>query len=101
MKEGDIKTVTSVCKARMCDFVDGCEEKATLRHTFLLEDARHNPASRGYRGDDISWASDDEVFSCAAHEDQVRWHQVPYGMKWCSTFSIERFPHMFLYWENQ
>lgn len=75
------------------------EVEAVKKHTFLYENARRNPASSGYGGDDISWCSDETKFACAEHDEKVR-RDSPDGMAWCATYSFERFPHMFLEWDR-
>jgi len=70
-----------------------CGEDSTRKITFLYENARNNPASSGYRGDDISWCSDAEEYACDEHKEQVRWNP-PDNMKWCSEFDGKRYPHM-------
>ena len=64
-----------------------CGEPAMHRMTFLLENARRNPASSAYRGDDISYRSDAQAFACNFHKEDVR-RNVPSGMKWCSNFYV-------------
>ena len=96
--EGDVKTETYKRVRRICD---DCGEAATHRLTFLYENARANPASAGYRGDDISWCSDAEAWSCDAHKETVR-RAAPRGMEWCSSFPVSpRFAHMFLHWQEE
>lgn len=70
-----------------------CGETATQRHTFLLENARRNPASTAYGKDDVSWCADEEVFTCNEHG---RAAQRRAG--WCASFGAARFPHMFQFW---
>lgn len=95
--EGDTKTETYKRVRRECD---ECGEPATHRITFLLENARRNPASSAYGGDDITWCSDAEAWSCDAHKDAVR-RASPRGMEWCSSFPISaRLAHMFLHWQE-
>jgi hypothetical protein len=89
--EGEIKVVR---KTRVRIECENCGEFATKRHTYLLENARRNPASSAYRHDDCSWCSDGDVFTCDACKPTA-----PNGMHWCSTFSVsDRFAHMFLSW---
>jgi hypothetical protein len=78
----------------------GCGEPATRRHTYLLPNARGNPASSAYGKDDCSWCSDHEVFTCAdCHGGRAPTVE---GYGWCSTFTLQpgssRFAHMFLTW---
>lgn len=97
MKEGQRKIVEYILEHRACDI---CGEPATSKLSFLLENARNNPASKGYRRDDTSWSSDENRFSCETHKDTTR-QEPPEGMSWCSTFSEERFPQMFLDWQSK
>jgi hypothetical protein len=98
MDRNQIKTVVYVCRARSCE---ECGEDATMRLTFLFPHARTNPASKGYRGDDISWAADEEAFACYTHEHEVRKsYQREGNLEWCSTFQFSNFPHMGLYWSK-
>ena len=94
--EGDIEIYTRIRKRHQCD---SCGLPATQRVTFLLLNARHNPASAGYRGDDISWCSDDEKFACEDCKVKVR-RNPPSVHDWCSMYPLDRFPHMGLYWEK-
>lgn len=95
--EGETKIVERARVRRECE---ECGEPATKRHTYLLPDARRNPASSGYGGDDISWCSDHEAFTCDSCPEPR-----PDGYRWCSTFSVSpenmRFSHMFLRWEER
>jgi len=74
-----------------------CKEPATRRVSYLLENARSNPRSSGYRKDNIAWCSDEESFACEEHVGTVE-RDAPPGMKWGSTFDIKKFQHMGLYW---
>ena len=94
IKEGDRRT--QVCKRRLCE---QCGEDATWRCTFLLPNARRNPASEAFAHDDCSWCSDGEVFLCDACKQEGRKIGKKMGMEECSSFPYERFPHMLLYWE--
>ena len=77
-----------------------CGDPATMRHTFLLPNARTNPASFGYRKDDVSWwCSDRDVHSCEECKRDAERFGESEGLKWCSTFTLgDRFAHMFLEW---
>lgn len=95
--EGDTKTETYRRVRRECD---ECGEAATHRLAFLYENARSNPASSGYRGDDISWCSDAEAWSCDAHKETVR-RAAPRGMEWCASFTLAAGrANMFLHWQE-
>jgi len=97
MKEGRIRTIKEICKRRLCE---KCGEPATHKLTFLLPNARANPASSAYRHDDCSWCSDKAMFVCDSHERE-RWTIAEeLGMEWCAAFPFnKRHEHMFLYWE--
>jgi len=93
--EGDIEVVTRIRVRSMCDVCG--ENPAVFKHTFLLENARRNPASRAYRRDDCSWCEDERVFVCEEHKND---RTPPIGYEWCSTFDASRLPHLFLYWRE-
>ena len=95
MEKGDIKIRKFICKQRECNI---CGEPATHCLTFLFDNARRNPASKGYGRDDISWCSDEEKYACEEHKDQIR-RNPPEGMNWCSDFN-ERHLHRVLYWNE-
>lgn len=59
--EGEVKTKTLEHKRACCD---ECGEPAHYKHSYLLPNARTNPASSGYRRDDISWCEDKEAYTC-------------------------------------
>ena len=89
--EGDVQYIKRTRSRHDCDV---CGEPADFRISFLLENARSNPASSGYRGDDISWCSDAERYVCAEHREE---RSAPNGYRWCSTCDLSKFPHMGLY----
>ena len=99
--EGDRKIVEKVRVRRTCD---ACGAPATRKHTYLNEGsagARNNTNSSAYGRDDCSWCSDYDQYLCQeCHKRDVE-DDVPQGYKWCATFSIERFPHMFLWWQER
>lgn len=86
VKPGTRKTVTYEYRQAECEV---CGEPAMHKLTFLLHNARSNPNSSGYRGDDISWCEDDKKYSCEAHKDGVR-RDPPDGMEWCSDFYVTK-----------
>ena len=95
--EGDIETIRRVRRRHTCD---NCGEIAHFKHTFLLPNARTNPASKGYGKDDISWCSDEYQFSCRDGECQRAMRKMD-GYGWCASYPAnESFTHMFLYWEE-
>lgn len=89
-REGTRRIITQEYIRHECEL---CGEPATKRHSYLLPDARRNPASSGYGKDDISWCADDEAFTCDGCRDPAR-----DGMAWCGAFSGERFHHMLHFW---
>jgi len=94
---GEGERRVQIRRRRDCDW---CGEPATKRVTFLLKNARGNPASSAYRHDDCSWCSDAEAFSCDECQREAE-RKAPDGMSWCATFSAaERYPHMLLYWDE-
>jgi hypothetical protein len=89
--EGDTKQVV-----RMRAECDECGDPAHFRHTYLLPNARTNPASAGYRRDDISWCSDHETFTCKTCK-----RPAIDGYETCSTFPASaQFAHLFLKWKD-
>lgn len=94
-EEGNVKIVKRTMACRSCD---NCRDPAYYKHTFLLPNARNNPASKAYGKDDCSWCSDEEQFACKKIECQNQMRRLE-GYSWCATFpAITRFAHMFLYW---
>ena len=93
--QGDVKTTTQKRVRRICDI---CGEDAHYKHTWLLKGTRSNPASKAYGRDDCTWCEDDCTFTCRECKNKAR---PPEGYVTCSIFSaVERFAHMFLYWEE-
>ena len=91
--KGEGETVI-VRKTRVRRSCDQCGAHATRKQTFLLENARNNPASSAYGGDDVSWCEDAHEYLC---DDCTP--DVPRGHKTCSQFLVgDRFAHMFLEW---
>lgn len=97
MQVGQTRTIKQRYKRKGCEF---CEEPATHKLTFLLPNARANPASSAYCHDDCSWCSDKAVFVCDEHERDSQKIANDLGMGWCASFPYERFKHMFEYWED-
>jgi hypothetical protein len=91
---GDLNVV--VTRAVWAECVE-CDAPATCRVTYLLNGARHNPASRAYGRDDCTWLEDYHNFACGEHERAVE-HNPPNGYGYCSTFQLSAFPHMGLVW---
>jgi len=97
IKVGTRRVIEQVYLRYECE---NCGEPATSRHTYLMPGARTNPQSAAYGRDDVSWCSDHEVLTCdkctkADHEESV-----PYGYRWCASFSGERFLHMLHFWSE-
>jgi hypothetical protein len=96
--EGDTRITTEKYTRIECEI---CEEPAIYRTSFLLSNARSNPASSGYGGDDISWCSDAEVFLCEEHKREAERDHCPEGMSFCSRMTFgERFAHVFHHWKK-
>ena len=95
--EGETETITRV-RIRIC--CDNCGEPAHFKYTFLLPNARSNPASSGYGGDDISRCSDAEQYSCR-NKECIREMRRMDGYGWCSMYPANKhFARMFLTWEE-
>jgi len=94
--EDEIVTVTKKRVRRSCD---NCGNPAYYMFTFLLPEARSNPASSAYKKDDVSWSSDAKRFSCVKGECVRKLRQLE-GYRWCAEFSAPKFPHMFLFWKE-
>ncbi len=93
--EGEVRRTTQVRVRRHCA---ECGEPAHYKHTFLLPNARRDPASNGYGRDDLSWCEDEAVFACRDHKREL---QQLRGYELGSTFfATERFAHLFLYWKD-
>ncbi len=96
--EEQTRTIKQTLKRRECDMCIG--KPATHQLTFLLPNARSNPASSAYGRDDCSWCSDEKLFACDECEKD-KWNIAEkIGMKWCSDFSYKNFKHLFEYWEE-
>lgn len=72
---------------------DECGEDSTCKITFLMNNYRNNPASKGYGRDDCSWCSDAFAHACPVCQDKIR-QNPPSGHVWVSIFDGKRFPHM-------
>lgn len=99
--EGDVEVIK---RTRVRVECGNCGEDADQRHTYLLPDARRNPHSSGYRGDDISRCCDHDCFTCRACRDQHwRGHEPNVeGYEWCSTYTCgPQYAHLFLRWREQ
>lgn len=96
MEEDETRTLKQICKRRRCEV---CNEPATFQLTFLLPNARGNPASHGFGKDDISWYADEKMFVCDEHEKKRYSLAEDMGMVWCASFPYNRFKHLLLYWE--
>jgi len=96
--EGDTKTIIRTRVRRKCK---NCGEPATMKHTYLMANARNNPASSAYRHDDCTWCSDHELYLCENCKQRDCEADVPDSYEWCSTFIADRMPHLFLYWSDQ
>lgn len=91
---GDTRTITQEYRIRPCEV---CGENATHRLTYLLPNARTNPASRGYGRDELTWCADAERIVCATHAENPR-SSAPAGTEWCAEFNGALRPHMIGEW---
>ena len=99
--EGETRTVIKTRVRRECD---GCGGPATHKHTYLNDApvaARRNPASSAYGRDDCTWCSDYDQYLCDGCDRKDYEGDVPDGHHWCSTFKVDRLPHLFLYWHER
>ena len=97
MQEGDKRI--QICRRRKCEI---CGELATHQLTFLLPKARINPASSGYRKDDLTYCSDRKLFVCDEHQNERYQFAKNWGIEWCADFPYnDRFKHLFLCWEKK
>jgi hypothetical protein len=92
--EGDSETITRVRVRIPCY---NCGEPAMYRYTYLLDNARQNPASSAFGRDDCSWCSDHEEFTCY---ECTRPTLDGLGDNARFTAS-DTLAHMFLRWENE
>ena len=73
-----------------------CSTPARYRISYLLENARRNPASQGYGKDDITWCSDADTYACERHRKKLLLNPPP-GFSWAGTFPLKRFKHFGFY----
>ena len=85
MKVVKERTRKEVLVQRDCSFC-GKKELATNRVTFLLENARRNPVSSGYNGDDISRCSDLTKYACEECKNNRDCYIAPKGYSWAGLF---------------
>ena len=90
---GDIETKTYIWRWRECE---ACGKPAAYLITFLLDGARHNPASKGYGKNDVSWCSDYEIYACKVHKAESE-RNAPWGYGRCSAFLLAKFKHLGFY----
>lgn len=97
--EGEEQVIRRVRYRHACH---NCGENAHFKQTYLMDNARRNPASSAYGKDDCSWSEDEAVYFCKNGRagGECRPPSLPgYGM--CSTFpATKQFAHMFLYWHE-
>ncbi|MEE9159967.1 MAG: hypothetical protein V3U60_16480 [Gammaproteobacteria bacterium] len=99
--EGERVVIEKTRVRRSCGY---CGEPAFYQNTYLADGdtgARNNPASSAYRKDDLSWCSDFDDYLCPDCHQANETDNVPDGHGWCSTFQVDRFPHMFLRWDER
>jgi hypothetical protein len=98
--EGEVKIVRKERVRCECGY---CGEPAFYKNTYLNDGehgARRNPASTAFGKDDCTWCSDFDDFLCPECHQRDEKDNVPDGYGWCSTFQADRFPHMFLRWQE-
>jgi len=76
-----------------------CGRPAAWRVTYLLDNCRTNPGSKGYGRDDVSWCSDEEDYACRRCQRKVE-RDAPPGMGWCASFPLKHHKHMGFYLER-
>jgi len=94
--EGDVVTKTYKRVREQCA---ECGEPATVKHSFLSEDARRDPASSAFGRDDCSFCSDHDEFACDECKRVVEREWCPDGMRWSSTcYLSDKNARSFLDW---
>ena len=93
VRVGDKETIVYEWRWQECA---ECGIPARYRVAYLLENARSNPASSGYKNDDITWCSDDQTYACKHHSKLLE-RNAPSGYSWAATFPLKRFKHMGFY----
>lgn len=93
--EDAVQYIKRTMRRRECDV---CGKPADFRISYLLENARRNPASSAYGHDDCSYCSDAERFVCKDHPSKF---PQPEGHSWCSTFTLSKAPHLGLYADDE
>ena len=98
MNEGDKREIVQEYRRKECE---QCGEPATHNLTFLLPNARRNPASSGYGKDDISWCSDKSMLVCDECVKSRYKIANELRMEWCADYpKNDSFEHMFYAWET-
>lgn len=93
---GQTETVTKIARWHECD---ECGNPASHRITFLLENARRNPASSAYGRDDCSRCSDLDAYACKKHlETTIR--TPPPSYSWCAHIALRSHKSMGFYWQE-
>lgn len=91
--EGKVVHIERTYHRRECD---ECAEPAHFKVTFLLDNARRNPASSAYGRDDCSWCEDDVAYACHEHKDRVRLEPRDGYIRNSVFPATECFAHLFL-----
>lgn len=93
--EGEVRVTRKTRMRRECET---CGEPAHFKITYLLANARNNPASSAYRHDDCSWCEDECRYFCKEHQQD---RNSPDECSLCAIFpATPKFAHMFLYWHE-
>jgi hypothetical protein len=91
--EGEVQHIR---RTRVRIECDECGETATEKHTYVLPNARRNPASAAHGRDDCTWCEDERRYTCG----DCKRPRVD-GYEWCSTFkATPRMAHLFLRWKE-
>jgi hypothetical protein len=95
--EGEVEIIRRVRVRKKCD---NCGAPADYHHAWLYENYCSNPSSSAYHHDDCTWCCDVKTFSCRECENKLS-HEPPQGCsRGCSTFPLDKFPHMGLEWKK-
>jgi hypothetical protein len=92
LAEGTRRTVEEVWTRRRCD---ECGDPATRRATYLRNQARTNPGSRGYGRTDLNYCSDRDIHLCEVCQPPFLTHYYRHQI-----FLGTDYPHMLFHWKK-